>query len=47
MEELMKKVNLKKIGNIGVIISVAIITYYGLQSIKTYLEIKQLKSEDK
>jgi hypothetical protein len=46
MEELMKKVNFKQIGNIGVIISVAIITYYGLQSIKTYLEIKKIKSEN-
>jgi hypothetical protein len=46
MEELMKKVNFKQIGNIGVIISVAIITFYGLQSVKTYLEIKKLKSEN-
>lgn len=44
MEELMKKINLKKIGNIGIIVSVAIITYYGLQSYKTYLEIKKLKN---
>lgn len=46
MEELMKKVNLKAIGNVGVIISVAIITYYSLQSFKTYLEIQKLKKED-
>jgi uncharacterized membrane protein YwzB len=46
MEELMKKVNLKQIGNIGIIISVALITFYGLQSVKTYLEIKKLKSEN-
>lgn len=46
MEELMKKVNFKAIGSIGVVISVAIITYYGLQSIKTYLEIKKLKAEN-
>lgn len=46
MEELMKKVNLKTIGSIGVIVSVAIITYYSLQSFKTYLEIQKLKKED-
>jgi hypothetical protein len=45
MEEFIKKMNFKTIGNFGVIISVAIITYYGLQSFKTYLEIKKLKSE--
>jgi len=45
MEELMKKVNLKKIGDIGVIVSVAIVTFYVLQSVKTYLEIKKLKNE--
>lgn len=45
MEELMKKINLKKIGDIGVIVSVAIVTFYTLQSIKTYLEIKKLKNE--
>ena len=46
MEEMLKKVNLKKIGDIGIIISLALVTFYALQSVKTYLEIKKLKSEN-
>ena len=45
MEEIAKKINIKAIGSISIVISVAIITYYSLQSVKTYLEIKKLKSE--
>lgn len=44
MENFLKDINLKKIGNVGLIVSIAIITYYGLQSYKTYLEIKKLKN---
>jgi hypothetical protein len=46
MEEMLKKVNLKKIGDIGIIISLALVTFYTLQSVKTYLEIKKLKNEN-
>jgi hypothetical protein len=46
MEELLKKVNLRKIGDVGIIISVALVTFYVLQSVKTYLEIKKLKKEN-
>ena len=45
MEELMKKINLKKIGNISLLVSVVIITYYGLSTYKTYLEIKNIKKD--
>lgn len=42
-EDFLKKINLKKIGKISLIVSVAIITYYGLSTYKTYLEIKEIK----
>jgi hypothetical protein len=45
MEDLLKKINIKKVGNIGLIVSIAIITYYGLASYKTLLEIKQIKKD--
>ena len=32
MENILKEINIKKIGNVGLIVSIAIITYYGLQS---------------
>jgi hypothetical protein len=44
MENILKEINIKKIGNVGLIVSIAIITYYGLQSYKTYLEIKKIKN---
>jgi hypothetical protein len=43
MEELLKDINIKKIGNISLIVAVSIITYYTLSSYKTYLEIKDIK----
>ena len=45
MEELMKKINLKKIGNISLLVSAVIIAYYGLSTYKTYLEIQQIKKD--
>jgi hypothetical protein len=45
MEEFMKKINLKKIGNISLIVSGVIIMYYSLSTYKTYLEIKQIKKD--
>jgi hypothetical protein len=43
MEELLKGINVKKIGNISLIVAVSVITYYTLSSYKTYLEIKELQ----
>jgi hypothetical protein len=43
MEELLKGINVKKIGNISLIVAVSVITYYTLSSYKTYLEIKDIK----
>lgn len=44
-KEFLEKINLKKIGNISLIVSIAIISYYSLSTYKTYLEIKQLKKK--
>jgi hypothetical protein len=44
-QEFLEKINLKKIGNISLIVSIAIISYYSLSTYKTYLEIKQLKKK--
>ena len=41
--ELLKGVDLKKIGNISFIIAFTIITYYTLSSYKIFLEIKELQ----
>lgn len=41
--ELLKGVDLKKIGNISFIVAVTIITYYTLSSYKIFLEIKELQ----
>ena len=46
-QEFLEKINLKKIGNISLIVSIAIISYYSLSTYKTYLEIKQLKKKNK
>lgn len=44
-EEILKGINLKKIGSISLIVSVVVFTYYALSSYKTYLEIKQIKKD--
>jgi hypothetical protein len=46
MEEILEKINVKTIGAISIVISVAIVTFYTLQSVKTYLEIKKLQNEE-
>jgi hypothetical protein len=45
-EEFIKGINLKKIGNISLLVSAVVITYYAISSYKTYLEIKELKKLD-
>lgn len=37
-------INWKKIGGWATVVAVAMITYYGLSTYKTYLEIKELKN---
>ena len=44
-KEFLKSINLKKIGSIGMIVSIAIITYYTLSSYKVFLEIKEIKKD--
>jgi hypothetical protein len=46
MEELLKGINVKKVGNISLIVAVSVITYYTLSSYKTYLEIKDLQKKN-
>lgn len=43
MEEILKNINIKKVGNISFIVAITIITFYTLSSYKTYLEIKELQ----
>jgi hypothetical protein len=44
-EGFLKDINIKKIGNISLLVSAVIITYYALSTYKTYLEIKNLKQK--
>jgi hypothetical protein len=44
-EEFLKDINVKKIGNISLLVSAVVITYYALSTYKTYLEIKDLKKK--
>ena len=41
--EFLKDINIKKIGNISLLVSAVIITYYALSTYKTYLEIQDIK----
>ena len=43
MVEFLKSVNVKKVGNISLIIAVSVIAYYSLSAYKMYLEIKEIK----
>jgi hypothetical protein len=43
MEEIFKKIDIKKVGNISMIIATVVVTYYVLSIYKTHLEIKTLK----
>ena len=45
MEEALKNINIKKVGNISMVVAFALITYYGLSAYKTYLEIQQLRNK--
>ena len=42
-EGILKDLNIKKIGDISLIVSAVIVIYYSLSTYKTYLEIKDLK----
>jgi hypothetical protein len=42
-EEFLKGINLKKIGNISLLVSAVVITYYAVSTYKTFLEIKEIK----
>jgi hypothetical protein len=44
--EFWKDINVKKIGNISLLVSAVVITYYALSTYKTYLEIKDLKNSN-
>ena len=44
-DDFFKSINLKKIGNVSMIVSAVIIIYYGLSTYKTYLEIKNIKKD--
>lgn len=46
MEELLKGVNIKKVGNISLVVAITVITYYALSSYKTFLEIKELRKNN-
>jgi len=46
MEELLKGINIKKIGNISLVVAISVITYYSLMSVKTFLEIKELRKNN-
>jgi len=46
MEDLLKGINIKKLGNISLIVAVSVITFYTLSSYKTYLEIKELRKNN-
>lgn len=43
MVEFFKGVNIKKVGNISLIVAVSVIAYYSLSAYKMYLEIKEIK----
>jgi hypothetical protein len=45
-DEFFKNINIKKIGNISLIVSAVVITYYALSTYKTYLEIKEIKKNN-
>ena len=45
-DKFLKSINIKKIGNISLLVSAVIITYYALSTYKTYLEIKDIKNKN-
>ena len=46
MEELLEKINIKKIGNVSLIVAISVLTFYTLSTYKTYLEITELRKKD-
>jgi hypothetical protein len=46
MEELLEKINVKKVGKISLIVALSVITFYTLSTYKIYLEIKELRKKD-
>jgi hypothetical protein len=46
-EGFLKNINIKKIGNISLLVSIVVITYYGLSTYKTLLEIRDIKNKNK
>ena len=46
-EGFLKNKNIKKIGNISLLVSIVVITYYGLSTYKTLLEIRDIKNKNK
>jgi hypothetical protein len=46
-ETFLKDINIKKIGNISLLVSVVVITYYALSTYKTLLEIRDIKNKNK
>lgn len=44
--EKLRELDLKKIGGWAMVVSSAIVLYYGLSIYKTYLEIKKLRNEE-
>lgn len=47
MKDLLKDINIKKIGTVSLVVSAVIFTYYALSTYKTYLEIKDIKNKNK
>ena len=45
MVEFLKSVNVKKVGNISLIVAVSVIAYYSLSAYKVYLETTKLSLE--
>jgi hypothetical protein len=43
MVEFLKSINVKKVGNISLIVAISVIAYYSLSAYKVYLEIKEAK----
>ena len=44
-EELFKNIDVKKIGEIGLVVAVSVIVYYGFSAYKVYLETTKLSLE--
>jgi hypothetical protein len=47
MKELLKDINIEKIGKVSLLVSVVVITYYALSTYKTLLEIRDIKNKNK